>query len=419
RFFHASVRATFDRAVRESRPDVVLATWAYPDGWAAVRLARSHGLPVVVMVNGSDVRRMDEVPARSRGTREALCAADGVIAVSADLAARVVALGADPDRALTVLDGVDRTLFNPRDRTQARRALGLADDERHLLFIGNLLPVKGVDVLLQACATLAAQRTDWRLHLVGDGPERARLAAQAQALGIDARVVFHGSRAHAELPEWLRASDLFVLPSRSEGIPNVLLEASACATPWVASDVGGIPEIVSLGAGTLVPPEQPVALADALARGLDAPPPIPANGPRDRREAVAEIARFLERSAAHAPAPQPLPRFATVGRSVRRVLTARAPPPRPTASTPPVPDTSAHPRLKILCLHKQILFPRDTGGKIRALNLLKHLARWHDVTYVCNLRRGEEALLPQMHALGMKIEAVPGEASPHGGLRFY
>src|SRR5690606_19896920 len=198
RFFHASVRATFDRAVRESRPDVVLATWAYPDGWAAVRLARSHGLPVVVMVHGSDVRRMDEVPARSRGTREALCAADGVIAVSADLAARVVALGADPDRVLTVLDGVDRTLFNPGDRTQARRALGLADDERHLLFIGNLLPVKGVDVLLQACATLAAQRTDWRLHLVGDGPERARLAAQAQALGIDARVVFHGSRAHAE-----------------------------------------------------------------------------------------------------------------------------------------------------------------------------------------------------------------------------
>ena len=84
-----------------------------------------------------------------------------------------------------------------------------------------------------------------------------------------------------------------------------------------------------------------------------------------------------------------------------------------------MPDTSAHPRLKILFLHKQILFPRDTGGKIRALNLLKHLARWHDVTYVCNLRRGEEALLPQMDALGMKIEAVPGEASPHGGLRFY
>lgn len=74
--------------------------------------------------------------------------------------------------------------------------------------------------------------------------------------------------------------------------------------------------------------------------------------------------------------------------------------------------------MKILFLHKQILFPRDTGGKIRVLNLLKHLAKWHDVTYVCNLRAGEEALLPQMTALGLKMEAVPGEASPHGSLRF-
>lgn len=83
-----------------------------------------------------------------------------------------------------------------------------------------------------------------------------------------------------------------------------------------------------------------------------------------------------------------------------------------------MPDSSGQPRLKILFLHKQILFPRDTGGKIRVLNLLKHLARWHDVTYVCNLRRGEDALLPQMEALGLKVEAVPGEASPHGSPRF-
>src|SRR5690606_40131218 len=84
-----------------------------------------------------------------------------------------------------------------------------------------------------------------------------------------------------------------------------------------------------------------------------------------------------------------------------------------------MPDTSGQPRLKILFLHKQILFPRDTGGKIRVLNLLKHLARWHDVTYVCNLRRGEEAFLPEPKALGMKVQAVPGEASPHGSAGFY
>ncbi len=76
-------------------------------------------------------------------------------------------------------------------------------------------------------------------------------------------------------------------------------------------------------------------------------------------------------------------------------------------------------RLKILFLHKQILFPRDTGGKIRVLNLLKHLAKWHDVTYVANLRAGEEVHLPEMAGLGLRCELVPGESSGRGGARFY
>jgi sugar transferase (PEP-CTERM/EpsH1 system associated) len=81
------------------------------------------------------------------------------------------------------------------------------------------------------------------------------------------------------------------------------------------------------------------------------------------------------------------------------------------------PSSSGH-RMKILFLHKQILFPRDTGGKIRVLNLLKHLARWHDITYVCNLRGGEEQYLPEMEALGLRMVAVPGETSARGGARF-
>ncbi len=75
--------------------------------------------------------------------------------------------------------------------------------------------------------------------------------------------------------------------------------------------------------------------------------------------------------------------------------------------------------MKILFVHKQILFPRDTGGKIRALNLLKHLGRWHDVTYVSNLRRGEERYIPQMKDLGLRLETVLGDTARRGGARFY
>jgi len=75
--------------------------------------------------------------------------------------------------------------------------------------------------------------------------------------------------------------------------------------------------------------------------------------------------------------------------------------------------------MKILFLHKQILFPRDTGGKIRVLNVLKHLAKWHDVTYVSNLRQGEEKFAHEMESIGLRMDTVPGESSKRGGLRFY
>jgi glycosyltransferase involved in cell wall biosynthesis len=129
--------------------------------------------------------------------------------------------------------------------------------------------------------------------LVGAGPLEEQLRTAARASGLGERVSFHGAIAHADLPDWFRAADLFVLASRSEGVPNVLLEAAACGLPFVASRVGGIPEIASLGASRLVPPEQPGALAMAITDMLADPGP-PGEGPRDRREAVAEIAGFLQ-----------------------------------------------------------------------------------------------------------------------------
>lgn len=293
RFFLESVRGVFRRAVAEFSPDIVFAPWAYPDGWAAARLARAHGLPVVIQVHGSDIRQLDAFASRQGGTRQALQQADGIIAVSADLARRVVALGADPESVRVILDGVDKAVFHPGDRAASQRRLGLATHKRHLLFVGNLVEVKGIDVLLQACALLPDAAHDWHLQLVGEGPLQQQLMRMAAHLGIADRVSFHGSIPHDRLPDWFRAADLFVLPSRSEGVPNVLLEASACATPWIASDVGGIPEIAALGASRLVAPEQPGELAGAIARGLSSPPPQPATGPRDRSEAAADAARVL------------------------------------------------------------------------------------------------------------------------------
>src|SRR5207244_6384979 len=120
------------------------------------------------------------------------------------------------------------------------------------------------DVLLDACAALRHRRPV-RLYLVGDGPLRGRLEKAAGALGLADVVSFVGPRLHDELPDWYRAADLTVLPSRSEGLPNVLRESLACGTPFVASRVGGIPDIAEVPAHRLVSPDDPGALADAIA----------------------------------------------------------------------------------------------------------------------------------------------------------
>lgn len=289
-FFARSVRGAVRRAVREFRPDVLFAPWAYPDGWAAVRLGRAAGLPVVLQVHGSDVRLLDAYPARRKPTAAAVAQADGVVAVSRDLADRVVALGAAPGRVRVIRDGVDPAIFHPGPKAAARDRVGLPPGGPVVLFIGNLVPVKAVDVLLAAAARLPA---DVRLMIAGAGPLRKTLEAQAARLGLEGRVTFLGARPQPELADWYRAADAFVLPSHSEGTPNVLLEASACGTPWVATNVGGIPDLAPLGASRLVPPGDPAALAAAVEQTLAAPPPRPPGEPKTRAAAVAELEAFL------------------------------------------------------------------------------------------------------------------------------
>lgn len=294
--YRESVRAAFRRAVEEFRPDVVHAPWAYPDGWAAVQLGHAAGLPVVVQVHGSDVRLLDRFPGRRRRTEEALRAADGVIAVSQDLADTVVRTGVDPDRVLVVYDGIDPDVFHPGSRLAARNRLGLEPHGKRLLFIGNFYPVKGVDVLLQACHRLRQRGLAFEVDLVGQGPQGDALRALVRRLGLEGTVGFRGSMPQAELADWYRAADVFVLPSHSEGVPNVLLEAMACHTPYVATNVGGIPEIHVPEVGRLVPPNDPAGLAEVLAEELAGPARDPHRwpAPRRRTEAVAEVAGFLE-----------------------------------------------------------------------------------------------------------------------------
>jgi glycosyltransferase involved in cell wall biosynthesis len=248
--------------------DVVLGTWAYPDGVAAVALARLIGVPAVVKLHGSDMNTIAKMPGPRRLLRRALPRAARVVAVSRALGDEARALGVPPERVALVMNGVDADLFRPRDRGEARRALGVlpTDPEtRVVLYVGNLKESKGVLDLAAAFERIAPEQPRIHLAIVGGGDARAALEALAQRW--PGRITLAGARPLAEITQWMAACDVLTLPSWAEGTPNVVLEALASGRRVVGSSVGGIPDLLADPAlGELVPARDVPALATALGR---------------------------------------------------------------------------------------------------------------------------------------------------------
>lgn len=253
---------------RKGRVDAILGSWAYPDGFAAVVLARAIGVPAIIKLHGSDINVLGSQARIGPQLRWALSSADAVVAVSEALGDAAVELGAPRARVHVVLNGVDRELFRPRDRGEARRALGQPEGGRLVLYVGRLEQAKGAVDLLEAFEKVARVMPDARLVMVGDGAAKAACATIAGRLGPRALLV--GARPHAEVTRWMAACDVLSLPSWNEGTPNVVIEALASGRRVVATRVGGIPALLRDPAlGALVAARDVDALADALKRALD------------------------------------------------------------------------------------------------------------------------------------------------------
>jgi glycosyltransferase involved in cell wall biosynthesis len=230
------------RLVRRHKVQLIHAHTIMPDGFAGVLLGRALGLPVVCTIHGSDINLY---PHRSRAawwaTRWALRRLDGIVTVSHRLRDNVRAL-AGPVAVHVVPNGANSAKFVQHPRAEARRRLNLPADQTILLFVGNLIEVKGTAYLIEAFARL--QRPDTLLYIVGAGHLKDRLAALAVSLGVGASTRFVGRQSHDEMPLWLSAADCLVMPSLSEGFPTLLPEAMLCRVPIVATDVGGIPDLL-------------------------------------------------------------------------------------------------------------------------------------------------------------------------------
>ncbi len=257
------------RRLRERFPfDVIDAEFFWPDGPAAMRLAAALGVPFSVKARGADIEHWGEQPAIARQIVAAGHAAGGLLAVSAALKARMAALGIPDDKIRVHHTGVDRAQFQPIDRAAAKARLGV--DGPLLVSVGHLIPRKGQRLTLAALAEIP----EATLILVGEGGDRAALERLAQEHGLVGRVRFLGGQPHAALPALLGAADVMVLPSAAEGLANVWVEALACGTPIVISDIGGAPEVVDRPAAGRIVVREPRAIAAAV-REILADPPDP------------------------------------------------------------------------------------------------------------------------------------------------
>lgn len=252
-----TVRTTLDGG---SKFDLIDAHYFYPDGVAAALIGRQVTKPVVITARGSDINLIARYAWPRRLIVWAARSASAVIAVSQALKDSLVGLGIPAEKVTVLRNGVDLGLFQPLDREAVRSRLGLTG--LVLLSVGNLVKGKGHDTAIRAVARLR----EATLLVVGEGVEARALRSLADELGVSQRVRFIGGVQQAELATYYSAADVLLLPSMREGWPNVLLESMACGTPVVATNVGGVPEIVRTPeAGVLIEDRAP----GTLVRGIE------------------------------------------------------------------------------------------------------------------------------------------------------
>jgi teichuronic acid biosynthesis glycosyltransferase TuaC len=313
--YRRALRRTLSSALAQFAPDHVSIGFAFPDGAALAPLCENASVSWSLQVLGSDFRTRVRQPALRQLVMTTLQRAPLIFCPGQALKRDMVATGITADKIVPFNNGVDQKIFHVAAVSKGSRAA--APRDKTVLFVGNLVPVKGLDRLLHAWAKLgfvrakpansATQTANHQpandldafndanrapaLTIIGDGPLRKKLERLARQLGINASVRFLGRKPHAQLPEYLRQAHCLCLPSRSEGMPNVVLEALACGTPVVATAVGEVPFIVKDGINGYVvaapcdqvpPPtsstakqerhsQEPnkAALLDALAKALD------------------------------------------------------------------------------------------------------------------------------------------------------
>ena len=267
-----TVRHWLDSPRSGHRVDLVDAHFGYPDGVGCVRAARSRGLPVFVTIRGLEAERV-KLPSVGAQLVRSLNDATGCISVSHSLRQTMIDHGVAGANIEVIPNAVERQIFRPASRAEARATLGLAPDRRTITSVGHQIRGKRHHVLVRAFASLRHSHPDVDLAVVGgadyepDTP--ATLRSLVDELGLSDRVRFVGAVAPPTVATWLQASEIFALATAREGCCNAVLEALATGLPVVTTPVGDNPYYVKDELnGLLTPVDDVESMANALSRAL-------------------------------------------------------------------------------------------------------------------------------------------------------
>ena len=276
RFNHRLLARSLGRTLSEIRDEFayehVLCSWLYPDGCAVARLAGEMSFPYTLIAQGTDAHQYLQIPTRKRLILSAIDGSERVITRSRMLSKLLEEAGVQSEKCLPVYNGVNTEIFHPGGGEITRNELGLPLKEKILLFVGNFLPIKDPLLLIRTHGIISRSHKDTivRLVLVGQGPLEKKMKEQVASEGTLDRVVIPGAKKSEEVARYMQAADLLCIPSRNEGLPNVLLQALACGLPVIANDVGGIAEVLNQDfLGRTVPSRKPEVLASEIVSELD------------------------------------------------------------------------------------------------------------------------------------------------------
>ena len=254
----------FFKAFRVSKDsDIIHSYWAVA-GLVALIVKFFRRTPIIFTVWGSDII-FTKIPIISFFYKLFLKQADAIVCESQHFKKQLTDFGIPGDLFSVVPNGIDYNKFNPGDKIDCRRQLGLPTKKLIILSVGNLIILKGHNYLIDAIPELVSSQSNLQFVFVGDGEYRSHLENQAKKLNVADQIYFAGQQDVSKMPLWMISADIFVHPSLSEGTPNSVIEAMACKLPVLATTVGDIPNIIEDGKdGLLIPPKDSDQLASKL-----------------------------------------------------------------------------------------------------------------------------------------------------------